>query len=153
MLTSLDPSRFVFVYNKVPCPGGYGKDTFINIEFRSDLADMIVGMDGEVMPVLNRDQSATVTISLLPNADYNGFLTSQLIILQNRLVTPVPVPLQIDDLNGHLVASSSGALIMKPPPRTVDQAGSNLEWTFICGKMWISYVGGGVTPLPAGVLI
>ena len=148
-----DPSKYIFSAGDVPCLGGYGADSFIRISFQNDLAGVKKGLDGEAQFFISRDDSAIITITLLATADYNGYLTSQFYLQRARLSTPELLPIHIEDLGGRLVASSAEALIQKPPEKTVDKEGADLEWNFICGKLDISYYGGGVTSLPDGVRI
>jgi hypothetical protein len=147
--TPYDPKQFKFVYGGVLCPGGYGRDTFIVTEVTEDMVTMGVGMDGEAMPIISNNRSGTVSISLLPNAEYNAVLTA--FLSAQRAGNRTSKQLQIEDFGGTLVVVGTNCFITREPGRSIDKDGKDIEWKIICGKLIEINSGGGAFALPFGV--
>lgn len=117
------------VMGPVTVQGGRGDDEFCRIEPESNIAEDVVGVDGEVVVSRTNDGRHTITITVLQTALANNGLT----ILANLFKTAPGalggiVPFLVKDLNGAALYTAENAWIQKEPDVTYSRAAGTREW-------------------------
>jgi hypothetical protein len=105
---------------------GYAPDTFVNIEYDSDLWTKLIGADGQGAWAKSNDLSATVTLRLMPGSLSNAWL-------QSRLSADMALnvgfgPISITDPSTLTSHNGLSSRIMKPPTKVYAGTVEALEW-------------------------
>jgi hypothetical protein len=106
---------------------GFAEGTYVDVEFPDDYV-MMKGAQGDVARVRQNDESAIVTLRLLPTSKSNADLAKVRIL--GRTTGLDFGPLSVTDLRDGYVVASAEAWIAKPAKRAWSQSGEIMEWTF-----------------------
>lgn len=112
---------------------GFGPDTFVNIEYNSDLWTLSMGADGEGIRSQSSDLSAKITITLQASSTANLILMAAL--AAGVAGAPSAFPLVIIDGATLTTHMSEGAWVMKPPTKVYAKESSPVEWVLECVKL------------------
>lgn len=108
---------------------GYMDGTFIEVEYEEDAVTAHVGSQGDVTYVLNANQLAKATITLILGSPTNDDLDAQVPDANaNRLPTG---DFQLKDPNGTFIVTSKDAVIMKKPKAEFSKSVTGRAWTFL----------------------
>lgn len=110
---------------------GYADGSFIEIEYRNDLWDILVGADGFGVFAKSNDKSAIVTVRLMPGASANAALSAKVAADLTSLNAGFG-PLSIFDSASLSQHTAPRARIMKPPSRTYAKTVEAIEYQFGC---------------------
>jgi hypothetical protein len=116
---------------------GYVQGTYISLVTRTDSDTLTVGSDGLSAFNHNFDDSATLTLTLMPNAVSNDVLTGLWKLQRSGVVHPFAM----QDRNGRTVAASAACRISKLPDVTYGTEVEPRAWTIIVSNLNL-YVGG-----------
>ena len=131
-----DPQSVDLLVNGFPITG-YADGTFINIERNANVMDAYVGGKGEVTRVLNPDTTYTCSFTIQQNSPTNvlmqGYLTT------NRFLNVPPLlSIQVKDLYGAELFSSTFGFIMTEPTRSFSNSLETREWSVFCTDgLWV----------------
>lgn len=107
-------------------------DDCITIEPTSDLGTPKVGADGGSILSITADQSATVTIRLLPNSPMNRFLENKVKRMRSGALTGTTFAIGFTDLSSTETGGCTQAVVMREPTTTRGVNANNLEWAIFC---------------------
>jgi hypothetical protein len=107
-------------------------DDCISITPTSDISSSKVGADGASVTSISADQSATVTIRLLPNSPHNAYLRNKVARMRNGALDGARFPIGFTDLTSRESGGCTNAVIQAYPPDTRGVMANSLEWTFFC---------------------
>lgn len=111
---------------------GYMDGTFIEVEYEEDAVTPHVGNGGDVTFVLNANQLAKATITIIQGSDTNDDLTAQ---VPNADANRLPRgDFQIEDLNGTTLVNSKDAVISKTAPIEFGKNVTARKWIFLLPK-------------------
>lgn len=116
---------------------GFAAGTFVSVSYRTDSDSLTVGADGLSAYARSLDRSATITITLMPNAASNDVLTS----FWSAQGSGIVYPLAIADRNGRTVGAGAGARISKLPDVSFADAVESRTWTILVDRLSM-FVGG-----------
>jgi hypothetical protein len=123
-----NPSEVTINFSALPFEGGLADGEFVSWAFDSNIADDVVGTDGEVSVSVNNDARATVTLKLMQTSDLNRVL-AQLMQLRRRgggALGIGPFALIVGGTGETLLAPE--AWIMKAPDGSLDRTPTAREW-------------------------
>jgi hypothetical protein len=124
----LDCNETAVVVCGIPIEGGYGEDTFIEIEQTSADFETVVGADGDVTRSKTNDRRATVRLTLLETAVANGLL-SALNNIDRRAGNGAGVgPLLIKRGDGTALYAAEKSWIAQPPQVTMAKGAEARVW-------------------------
>lgn len=133
-----DPGDKLVVVAAVPV-SGYGPDTMIEVDYTEDGADITVGADGETVIVFNKNQSGSITLTLLQTTPSNALLQAVSAAFYSKKTL---VPFAMHD-NGGLdtwEADQSFCTRRAPKGSYGKSVGTN-TWVFKTGKL-VGVLGG-----------
>jgi hypothetical protein len=113
-----------------PVIGLWEGDDAVTIERNTDLGTPLVGADGASVVSLTSDQSALVTLKLMPNSAMNQYLTQRAKALRagsQRLLV-----LGIIDTSTGEGGGCSNVVITKEPNKSYGANASEREWVLFC---------------------
>jgi hypothetical protein len=116
---------------------GFAPGSFVSVSLRTDSDTLTVGADGLAAFNRNLDNSATVTITLMPNSVSNDVLTG---FWQAQLAGVVH-PFAMQDRSGRTVAAGAACRIAKLPDVSYGTEVEPRAWTIIVSNLNL-YVGG-----------
>lgn len=105
---------------------GYAEGSFINVEYNGDLFTLQVGTDGEATRSKSNNNSARVTVTLMPGATGNALLNAA--FQADKAGGAGAVPLAITDPSTASVFGAEGAWVTKDPGRDFQTEGQPIEW-------------------------
>lgn len=108
---------------------GFMDGTFIEAEYAEDQVTTHVGAQGDVTVILNANQLATVTVTLIQGSPTNTEL-SKYIPSAKRNIVPTG-PFSLADLNGKTVISGSDAFIRKVAKVEFAKNLTGRQWIFV----------------------
>lgn len=123
-----NPGEVTITFNALPFETGLADGEFCSWSWDSNVADDVVGTDGEVAVSVNNDGRATVTLKLLQTSALNVIL-AQLMNLRRRgggALGIGPFTLLVGHTGETLVAPESW--IMKAPDGSLDRTATAREW-------------------------
>lgn len=112
---------------------GFAKDSAIKIEFNSDTWTLSKGADGEAARSKSNDQSAKITLTLMPGSVANTILAQA--AAADRATGLGVLPIEITDLTTGTTHTSLGAWVMKSPAVNYQQQVSPKEWILECADL------------------
>jgi hypothetical protein len=119
---------------------GYMDGTFVEIEFAEDAVTTHVGSQGDVSLVLNANQMATVTVTLIQGSPTNDQLSQQ---VPNASLGILPTgSFSLSDLNGTTLVSGANAFIRKTAKIEFGKSITGRQWVFVIPQAQI-FVGQG----------
>jgi hypothetical protein len=121
-------SEVMITFSALPFEGGFAEGEFVSWSWDSNVADDVVGTDGEVSVSVNNDARATVTIKLMQTSPLNRVLV-QLMNLRRRgggALGIGPFALVVGHTGETLVAPESW--VMKAPDGSLDATATTREW-------------------------
>jgi hypothetical protein len=127
-----DPGLVVMVFHNITVQG-YAADTFINAERMEDGFEMVVGANGDVTRVRNRNRTGSVTATLLQASPTNDLLSA--VADEDELFGTGVGPLLVKDLNGTSLAQATEAWIRKVPAMPFAASAESREWIFDCAQL------------------
>lgn len=135
-----NPSEVTITFSALPFEGGLADGEFVSWSWDSNVADDVVGTDGEVSVSVNNDARATVTLKLMQTSDLNRVLV-QLMNLRRRgggALGIGPFALMVGHTGETLVAPESW--ILKPPDGSLDRTATAREWQIRLGNADYDFV-------------
>lgn len=126
--------RHVFIGNHKVV--GRAKGTSVSV-VKPDRVTVEVGVDGEGVYNDNGDDSATITLSLMPNSDTNDVLSA-------LHTSGLAVPVSLVETNGRTAGGCAHALVVKQADVTWSDGGDVRQWTIVTTN-WQGLVGGSRT--------
>lgn len=132
-LTQYDPANIVLAFAGI-CTG-YAKGTFVKAGRNEETWKLVVGADGTVCRVRNRNVSGRLTLTLMQTSPTNAIL-SALAVLDEATGGGVG-PLLLKDLGGIELVTSPEAWIIKPPDKDYSDELANREWIIEMGECTI----------------
>lgn len=115
---------------------GYMDGTFLTAEYNEDRVTAHVGSDGTTTFVLNPNELALVTVTLVQGSPVHQLL-SQLVPSAKRNFMPVGT-LNFDDLNGQTKIKSADAVIQKTAPVAFGKDVQGWAWSFLLAEAEIN---------------
>ena len=112
---------------------GRAKGTYVQV-VQPDAVAAIVGVDAEGYFNDNGDESAVLTVALLPSSISNDFLAA---FRRARL----PIPVILTEVDGRTVGQTARAMVVKMPDVTWSD-GSDVRMWALVATVWRSYPGG-----------
>jgi Protein of unknown function (DUF3277) len=140
MLKKYNPKKITGGWNNVQFLG-FMDGTFVDAEYAEDQVTTHVGSGGDVSVILNANQLATVTITLIQGSPTNKQL-SNLVPSAKRNVVPTGA-FKITDLNGNTVISGNNAFISKTAKVEFAKNLTGRQWKFIIPEATIVVGEGG----------
>lgn len=107
-------------------------DDCILIEPTTELGTAKIGADGTSIVSITTDQSATVTIRLLPVSPFNAFLRNKVKRMRSGALTGLSFNIGLTDLSSRETGGCTNAIIIQEPPMTRGAMVNSLEWKFHC---------------------
>lgn len=133
-----DPGRISMVWNGIPFLG-LGPDTFVKCVRNEDAFNQVIGAQGDVVDVRNRNRTGLVTFTVLDASPTNDLLTLAALSDEN---TGLSVgALMIKDLNGTTLIKCANARIKKFPDVEFGADGGTNDWVLQCAELEF-FVGG-----------
>lgn len=120
---------------------GYFEGTFISVERSEDAFEKMVGAGGDVTRVRNRDQSGSVTFTLMAESVTNDLFSA--VQVEDELFGTGFGALLVKNLNGTTLIESPIAWIRKLPTVEYADTASGREWIIDCAEL-LMLVGGAV---------
>jgi hypothetical protein len=139
-----DPGKIILAFGVSPTPiSGYAKGTFIEVERDADAFMKVVGSDGEVTRVRNRNRAGSIKITLQQGSQSNVYL-SEMAELDENLGTGV-FPVTVMDMSGQTpqstAASTQGWIRKKPKMGFGGETEETREWIIDLASMDM-FIGG-----------
>jgi len=135
---NFDPGRISLTWNGVAIQG-VGPSTFVKCVRNEDAFKQVVGAQGDVVDVRNRNRSGVVTFTILDASPSNDALTQ--LALQDEINGLGVGALMIKDLNGTTLVKCANARIKKFPDVEFGADGGTNEWAIQCAELEF-FVGG-----------
>lgn len=140
-------SEVIISFAGQPIMQGRAKDEFCKIErVGDDPISNEVGIDGEVVVSVNKDERHIVTLTYLQTSNVNDILSLYHNIAKN---TPGMVggihPFSIKDPNGNGLYFEANAIVQKPPDPTFSEKPTTRQWVIFCAHLTRN--DGGNTPV------
>ena len=135
---NFDPGRISLTWNGVAIQG-VGPGTFVKCVRNEDAFKQVVGAQGDVVDVRNRNRSGVVTFTILDASPSNDSLTQ--LALQDEINGLGVGALMIKDLNGTTLVKCANARIKKFPDVEFGADGGTNEWAIQCAELEF-FVGG-----------
>ena len=135
-----NPSEVTITFTALPFEGGFADGEFVSWAWDSNVADDVVGTDGEVSVSVNNDARATVTLKLMQTSALNRVLV-QLMNLRRRgggALGVGPFALVVGNTGETLVAPESW--VMKAPDGSLDRTATSREWQIRLANADYDYV-------------
>ena len=107
-------------------------DDCIMIEPTTELGTAKVGADGSSILSITADQSANVTIKLLPNSPFNAYLQQKVDRMRAGALTGISFPIGFTDLSSRESGGCTQATVSKIPNVTRGPQADTREWRFFC---------------------
>lgn len=107
-------------------------DDAISVEPGSDLGTPKVGADGSAIMSITADQSATLTLRLLPVSPMNQYLRNKVKRQRSGALTNLSFPIGMTDLSSRETAGCTNALISGEPSTVRGVNVNALEWKIWC---------------------
>lgn len=136
-----NPSEVTITFSALPFEGGFASDEFVSWSWDSNIANDVVGVDGEVSVSTNNDARATVTLKLMQTSDLNRVL-AQLGNLKRRgggALGIGPFALVVGGTGETLTAPESW--IMKWPDGALGGSAGPREWQIRLGNAEYDFIG------------
>lgn len=127
-----DPKSVVITFAGITITG-FAAGTFIVAEEATDRFTKVVGADGEVARSQSRDESGTVTITLLGSSEVNKLLSDQL--KADAKSGSGTGSFMMKDTKGTTIISSDRAWIRRRPNFEGAVEVTNREWIFDLATM------------------
>lgn len=140
MLKKYNPKKINGSWNNIQFLG-YMDGTFIEAEYAEDQLTTHVGAQGDVTYVLNANQLATITITLIQGSPTNQQL-SNLVPSASRNTIPTGA-FSLTDLNGQTVISGANAAIVKTAKVDFGKTLTGRQWKFVIPEAVITVGVGG----------
>lgn len=112
----------------IPIEGGYGEDTFIEIEYLSPAFVTKVGADGGVTRSKTNDNRAKVTLTLMQGSVENALLSAMHIIDKRASNGAGVGPCMIKDNQGTSLYAGEKSWIVSHPKVTFGKSGEMRVW-------------------------
>lgn len=138
MFKNWDPGRVALSFKGSPIVG-IAKGTFVAVERSEDAFSTDTGSNGDVTRVRNRNRTGTVTITLQAASPSNETLTAYALVDEEFGLGVGAI--QVEDLNGTMLAHGENAWIRKLPATEGAAEASDREWVFEVAELEISLAG------------
>lgn len=140
MIKKFSPKKIRGGWNKIPFLG-YMDSSFVEIEYDEDAVTPHVGAQGDVTFILNANQMAKATITLIQGSPTNEAL-SKLTPDPSRDFMPTGA-FALVDLNGTTIVSGDKAVIQKSAKVEFSKTLTGRKWTFLIPQAQINVGAGG----------
>lgn len=109
-------------------------DDVLNIERNNELGDPMIGADGSALVSITADNSAKVTLKLLPTSPFNDFLNGK--VMRMRSGGRVVFPLGFTDMSTGESGAGAEAIIIGEPTVAKGAKATERQWTFFVAD-WV----------------
>ena len=117
---------------------GLGPDTAYSVEQAEDAFTQQIGIDGESVRVRNKNDSGSITVTLMRSSSSNQFLSA--FHLADRATGAGVGPFLLQDQNGTHIFEASRCWIRKFPNVEFGREGGTVEWIFDTNEL-IEFIG------------
>lgn len=105
-------------------------DDVISVERTAQLGTPLVGADGSAVMSVTMDQTATVTLRLMPNSAMNQYLRS--VAKRQRAGFNRILRIAIQDTSTGEGGGCSSAMVMQEPNWSLGAAATSRDWVIFC---------------------
>lgn len=130
-----DPNEVSILVCGLPIDGGFGEDTFIEIDQDSNDFDDVVGTDGDVTRSKTNDRRATITLTLMQSSVSNALLSALNNIDRRKSNGAGVGPLLIKDNQGTTLFAAEKSWIAKPPTAGFGKKANERAWMIRCASL------------------
>ncbi len=116
---------------------GFAPDSFINVEYNVDLFSLLVGADGEGSRSKSNNNSARVTVTLMPGSVGNALLN--VAFQADKAGGAGAAPLAITDPSTGTLFASEGAWVVRDPGKDFQGEAQPMEWILETDNMQSFY--------------
>lgn len=127
ILKNYDPNQVVVLIGAIPV-SGFADGAFVNVEKNSDAFTLVVGSGGEGCRTRNRDESGTVTLTLMQSSEVNALLSAAHELDKSLPAGAGALPLMIKDLTGTTLVAAELAWIRKVSNVEFGKEAGSREW-------------------------
>ncbi len=124
-LHQYDPKQVSLIFGGALITG-FAEGSFINIEYNNDLFTLAVGSDGEATRSKSNNNSARVTVTLMPGSVGNALLNTA--FQADKAGGAGALPLAITDRSTGSSFAAEGAWVVKDPGKDFQTEGQPMEW-------------------------
>lgn len=114
--------------------------TFVTVDYDEDQLMAKAGGYGDVVITNNQNAMGKITVTVQQTSPSNDVLT-QKFAAQKASGVAGNISVQVSDIGGTSLASSTNAFIPRPAKQEFGKEASNREWTFVCPSLQV-FVGG-----------
>lgn len=107
-----DPAKIILVLGPTLITG-YAPDSFVKVEWNVPRFALLVGSDGESVRSQSRNQSARITVRLMPGS--TGALALEAAIIADKAGGAGVLPLMLTDLSTGRSHAAEGAWVTNDP--------------------------------------
>ena len=137
-MENYDPQAIVIDFGGILIRGT-AKGSFVKVTQEADTFTDVVGNDGSVTRVRNRDERGNIVITIMAESVTNDQLSA--VHLADKEFGLSTKGVLIKDLKGTTLVTAKDAWIMKFAEIEYGDDGGSREWTIRCAKL-VQYVGG-----------
>lgn len=134
---TLDAKSIFLVYGGALITG-FADGSFIRIEFKNDRYSLVVGADGLGARARSNDESARITITLMPNSPANAILHAASML--DQATNAGALPLNLSDPPTGDQFTAEGAWVVKDPGRDLAKDPNPIEWVLETDKLMATRV-------------
>lgn len=107
-------------------------DDAIMIEPTTELGTPIVGADGTSIVSITADQSASLTLKLLPNSPFNAYLSQKAKRARGGALTGITFAIGFVDMSNGETGGCTQAVVTKEPSIQRGANAAEKEWRIFC---------------------
>ena len=123
---------YVFLLGGLAVDSGRGPDTFLTVAQNADTSTYQAGIDGEGVFSESKDNSATITLTLMQTSAGNALLSEMYRVQQ---ATGTLLPCSGQDSRGTSKMASEACKITRLPDETFAKEAGTVEWTIIAHNL------------------
>lgn len=132
MIYTFDANHIYLVYGGALITG-YAEGSFVRVEFKNERFSLLVGADGLGARARSNDESARITILLMPNSPANAIL--QAAEMLDLATNAGALPMSLADPSTGDQFTAEGAWVVKDPGRDMQKTIQPIEWILETDKL------------------
>lgn len=129
-LTIFDFKNVVLTIDGRQVVGLWEGDDAVVVERQTDLGTPLTGADGASVVSITADQSANVTIKLMPNSAMNAYLEQA--VKRMRMGSQRLLTIGLRDTSTGEGGGCSSAVVIKEPSKSYGGNATEREWVIFC---------------------